>query len=72
MIYANGFYKLEGTNLIFGPNFVLNKDYELRSSSKDTYTYPVDGWYWFDSLEEACTFLNLDINDYQPVEDNDN
>ena len=40
----DGFYKLDG-DLIYGPNFVYNKDYELLKENKDTYSYPIDGWY---------------------------
>lgn len=50
---TSGFYKKDGEELLFGPNFILNKDYELRRDTKDQYTYPVDGWNWFDSREEA-------------------
>lgn len=56
---TSGFYKLDGEILLFGPNFVLNKDYELRRSTKDQYTYPVDGWMWFDSEPEALAFYGL-------------
>lgn len=56
---TSGFYKLDG-DLLYGPNFVLNANYELRKELKDEHTYPVDGWYWFDSLEEAQTFFNID------------
>ena len=62
-----GFYKFAGT-LIHGHNWVRGPDFELRSETKDTYSYPVDGWYWFDSLEEACLFYNLNIDDYMPKE----
>lgn len=51
-----GFYKLDG-QLLEAPNFVLNKDYTLFKETKDQYTYPVDGWYWFDSIEEAISVL---------------
>lgn len=68
MTYADGFYKLDGM-LLYGPNFVLNANYELRRETKDTHTYPTDGWYWFDTLEEACTFLGLNIADYLPKVD---
>ncbi len=50
---TSGFYKKDGDQLLHGPNFVLNKDYELRRETKDQPTYPVDGWSWFDSEEEA-------------------
>lgn len=61
---TSGFYKLDGI-VLFGPNFVLNSNYELRRDTKDQYTYPVDGWYWFDSVEEAYGFFGVEI----PVQD---
>lgn len=54
---TSGFYKSEGGQILFGPNFVLNAKYELHRESKDQYEYPVDGWYWFDSEEEAMSAL---------------
>lgn len=55
-----GFYKYENPNLYFGANYVLNADYELRKETKDDHTYPVDGWYWFDSQEEAKQFFEIE------------
>lgn len=55
-----GFYKYEDPNLYFGANYVLNADYELRKETKDDHTYPVDGWYWFDSQEEAKQFFEIE------------
>lgn len=55
---TSGFYKLDG-DLLYGPNFVLNAQYELRRDTHDTYTYPVDGWYWFDTEAEARVFFGL-------------
>lgn len=63
MIYESGFYKFDGI-LLYGPNFVLNKDYELRKETHQNNTYPIDGWYWFDSLEDACNHFQLNIEDY--------
>jgi hypothetical protein len=35
-------------------------DYDLFVEDKDSYTYPTqDGWYWFDTLEEAEKFFNI-------------
>ena len=53
---TSGFYKEESGELIYGPNFVLNKNYELRKETHEQHTYPVDGWYWFDSQAEAKLF----------------
>lgn len=48
-----GFYKFDNGELLYGPNFVLNAQYELRKETHDHHQYPVDGWYWFDSAEDA-------------------
>jgi hypothetical protein len=38
---------------------VENKDYQLYKETKDQHNYPIDGWYWFDTEEEARLFFNL-------------
>ncbi len=58
-----GFYKLEPSNkgrtqLIHG-RILLNKDWTLDIDLKDTYTYPVDGWTYYDSFDEAAVGFNL-------------
>lgn len=58
---TSGFYKNEDGNLLTGPNFVLSGSYNLYRDEKDTYTYPVGGWYWFDTIEEACAFFEIEI-----------
>ncbi len=50
---TSGFYKLDEGQLLYGPNFVSNANFELLREIKDEYTYPVDGWHWFDSESEA-------------------
>lgn len=57
---TSGFYKLDGI-LLYGPNFVLNATYELRKETKDQHTYPTDGWYWFDTEEEAYAFFGVEL-----------
>ena len=53
------FYKLiDEVNYTYGPE-VINAEYQLLTEDKDTYAYPVDGWYWFDTEEEAREFFNL-------------
>jgi hypothetical protein len=64
---TSGFYKNDNGYVLHGPNFVLNANYELRKETKDQHTYPTDGWYWFDSVEEAYTFFGLE---YIPLEKN--
>lgn len=53
------FFKLVNTNeLSYGP-CVQSEDYLLISEDHTNYTYPVDGWYWFSTEEEANTFFNI-------------
>jgi hypothetical protein len=54
---TSGFYKNDNGTLLFGPNFVLNANYELRRETHDQHNYPVDGWFWFDSEKEAVIAL---------------
>ena len=58
---TSGFYNktfmLRAGKFVYGPTFTL-----LRAD-KDTYTYPVEGWYWFDSAEEAAAAFDVNIND---------
>jgi hypothetical protein len=54
----DGFYKLDG-DLLYGPNYVINANYEIRRETKNQHTYPTDGWYWFDSDAEARAFFGL-------------
>lgn len=53
------FFKCDGGSVMHAPNFVMNKDYELRIEDKDSYTYPVDGWYYFASEAEAYKFFGV-------------
>ena len=55
------FYKKDNDMVLEAPNFVLNKNYELKKETKDTHIYPIDGWYWFDTIEEAYTFLGIEF-----------
>ena len=41
-----GFYKFDGENWYYAPNFVYTKDYVLE---KDGNHEEVDGWKWYDT-----------------------
>ena len=42
-----GFKKTtENGEVLFAPNFVSSKDYELLAEKHSEYTYPIDGWEW--------------------------
>jgi hypothetical protein len=53
------FYKNDNGQLLAAPNYVYSKDYTLLAEEKDTYTYPVDGWKWFDTEEQARLEYNI-------------
>ena len=59
----SGFYKNDDGNLLYGPNFVLNKDYELHRDKKDEYSYPIDGWCWFESENDARVYFNMNAQE---------
>ena len=63
-----GFYKLEvgaKRSMMVHGTHLLNKDYTLHISQKDTYTYPVDGWIYFDTCAEACQHFGVAEEDHR-------
>ena len=47
-----GFKKITDTGeVLFAPNFVNSKDFELLAEKYDEYTYPIDGWEWVEDYE---------------------
>lgn len=56
---SRGFYKYDNGTLLYGANAVLNANYELFKENYAAYTYPVDGWYWFETEAAAREFFNL-------------
>ena len=51
------FYKRNNDELMVAPNFVVGPGFELRAESHAEHTYPVEGWYWFDNLDDAMRAL---------------
>ena len=56
---TSGFYKVDNGDLMYAPNFVSAPGYELNRNDLQNYTLPIEGWYWFDSIEEANAFFNI-------------
>ena len=56
---TSGFYKLDNKLLLYGQNFIVSHKISLLREHKDSYTYPVDGWMWFDNQEAARLHFNL-------------
>jgi len=51
-----GFYKRDpdGGELLFAPNAVYGPGFTLLADQHAEYSYPVDGWVWFESREAAA------------------
>lgn len=63
MTDTSGFYKLDGIGgFLFGTTSVQGPNVSLFRDQHETYTYPVDGWYWADSEAEARVLLGLPPN----------
>ena len=64
----NGFYKLEvgakRSTMLFSTHLESN-NFTLDISLKDTYDYPVDGWTYFDTLNEACESFGVDPEEFR-------
>lgn len=60
---TSGFYKVQEDSLFYGPNAVYNVNFTLLKDLHETYTYPVDGWYWFETEELAREFFELPETD---------
>ena len=50
------FYRRDGDQ-VQSANGVHSSEYSLTEESRADHTYPVDGWYWFDTLDEALDGL---------------
>lgn len=58
---TSGFYKNDDGTLLYGPNFVENRAYRLERAKHAEYAYPVDGWFWFNSGDEAAAAFGLTV-----------
>lgn len=50
---TSGFYKWDDGQLLYAPNAVLMAGNDLYREQKDDYTYPVNGWTWYDSIDQV-------------------
>lgn len=56
---SSGFYKNDNGNLLFATNSVTGPDFDLNRLDYSSYDYPVDGWSWFESEEDARLALGF-------------
>lgn len=53
------FFKHADGKLLFGERFVTGPGYDLSADRRDEYKYPVDGWFWFDTEDEARAHFGM-------------
>ena len=69
----DGFYMKDGPSartgrimLFYGKNIVKFPDgNSLLRSNHESYSYPVSGWTWFNSLSDCCNSFSIDIENYE-------
>lgn len=64
-----GFYRADDAYLYHAPNFVRGPGYDLFAEQRETYTYPIHGWTWFDDEVTARAALGLPAIPELPVEE---
>lgn len=57
------FVKNDNDSLIIGDNFVYAPTFTLTKETKDEFMYPIEGWYWFETIEEANEFFGITKED---------
>ena len=56
-----GFKKTTETGeVLFAPNFVMSKGFELLAEKHTEYTYPIDGWDWVEDYNPEPDFQALE------------
>ncbi len=61
---TQGFYKNDDGMILYATSLVDAGSFLLLAEHKDEYIYPVGGWYWFNSKEEAYSFWNIPLPAY--------
>ena len=56
---TSGFYKILENNLQYQPTYVCDEGITLWAGDYRSYAYPLAGWYWFDSEEDAKLFFDV-------------
>lgn len=56
---TSGFYSVSNGKLVYSSGNLVGPGWELNRADKDTYSYPVNGWYWFDTETAAKEALGI-------------
>jgi len=62
------FYKRIDEELLIAPKFVHTPDISLLAEEHGNHTYPIEGWYWFDTLDEAMLNMVTSAQSISPVQ----
>ena len=65
-----GFYKIEvgaKRSVLLFATHLESLEWTLTLENKDSFTYPVDGWRYFDTLNEACTHYEVSEDDWREI-----
>jgi len=63
-----GFYKLEAgakRSILLFATHLESQEWSLTLEKKDDYTYPVDGWRYFDTISNACSHYSLNEEEWR-------
>lgn len=59
---TSGFYnpdaRLRAGKFVYGPGFSLTRE------TKDSFTYPVNGWTWYDDVFSAIAGTGVELQDW--------
>jgi len=58
---TSGFYKNTNGNVCYAKHSVDAPTFTLIAAQHQSYTYPIDGWHWFNSEEEAYISFGIPI-----------
>lgn len=51
------YYKID-SGALYTANEAYNANYSLTTANYSEHSYPIDGWYWFDTLDAAMSFFS--------------
>ncbi len=56
---TRGFYKTIDNHVFYAEKNVHHKDYDLNIDEYEKYSYPIDGWYYFESQNPLISLCQL-------------
>jgi hypothetical protein len=56
---TSGFYTMIGGEPVRAQVSVTAPGFAMHRDTREAHTYPVEGWWWFDSIEQAAGQLGI-------------